>query len=139
MVHALERKDYNLAYFIAPCAVAWVTVFADYREKLKPVMPTVDQVSYRNEEFGDKISAAETAVIIEDMRQKLEDPEIKRQELQDKLNERDMVFIPAGGLRAGTEQSGREDESPRPDVQIEADLRRNHRCLRSNGLQAVAY
>ena len=49
----MERKEYNLAFVIAPCAAVWVTAIADYREKLKPVMPTVDQVYYRNEEFGD--------------------------------------------------------------------------------------
>ena len=70
---------------------------------------------------------------------KLEDPEIKRQGLQGKLDERDMIFIPAGGLRTGTEQSGREDESPRPNVQIQADLGKNHRRLRSIGSQAIAY
>ena len=36
------------------------------------------------------------------MRQKIGALEIKRQELQNKLNERAMIFIPADRLRIGT-------------------------------------
>ena len=64
--------------------------------------------------------AREVTVGIDEMREQIEDLESKRQKLQDKLNERDMIFIPAGRLKMGTDQSGHDDENPQHDVQIKA-------------------
>ena len=120
----MEIEDWNLALVIALCAVVWMKIFADYRKKMMRVLPTVDQVAHRKQEFGNKISQAENlareiTVGIDEMRQKIEDLESKRQKLQDKLNERDMIFIPAG-RQMGTDQSGHDDENPQHDVQIKA-------------------
>ena len=121
----MEIEDWNLALVIALCAVVWMKIFADYRKKMMRVLPTVDQVAHRKQEFGNKISQAENlarevTVGIDEMREQIEDLESKRQKLQDKLNERDMIFIPAGRLKMETDQSGQDDENPQHDVQIKA-------------------
>ncbi|MCH2660755.1 SUMF1/EgtB/PvdO family nonheme iron enzyme [bacterium] len=121
----MEIEDWNLALVIALCAVVWMKIFADYRKKMMRVLPTVDQVAHRKQEFGNKIAQAENlareiTVGIDEMREQIEDLESKRQKLQDKLNERDMIFIPAGRLKMGTDQSGHDDENPQHDVQIKA-------------------
>ena len=86
MVRAVEIEDWNLALVIALCAVVWMKIFADYRKKMMRVLPTVDQVADRKKEFGNLIYQAENlaweiTVGIDEMRQKIEDLESKRQKL----------------------------------------------------------
>ena len=113
----MEIEDWNLALVIALCAVVWMKIFADYRKKMMRVLPTVDQVAHRKQEFGNKIAQAENlareiTVGIDEMREQIEDLESKRQKLQDKLNERDMIFIPAGRLKMGTDRQGTMTKAP---------------------------
>ena len=57
----MEMEDWTYALAIALSAVVWVTIFVDYRKKLMRVMPAVDQVSHRKQEFSNKISEAENS------------------------------------------------------------------------------
>lgn len=119
----MEDWTYGLA--IALWAVLWVTIFVDYRKKLMLVMPSVEQVSSRKHDFTTKISEAknsaqEIEVNIDGMRREIEALESKRQELQDKLNEREMVFIQAGRFKMGSDQVGRDNENPEHSVQVKA-------------------
>lgn len=108
----MEMEDWTYALAIALSAVVWVTIFVDYRKKLMRVMPAVDQVSHRKQEFSNKISEAENsaqeiAMSIDGMRREIEGLEDQRVELQDKLNEQEMIFISAGQLKLGSDQVGR--------------------------------
>ena len=74
----MEIEDWNLALVIALCAVVWMKIFADYRKKMMRVLPTVDQVAHRKQEFGNKIAQAENlareiTVGIDEMREQIED------------------------------------------------------------------
>ena len=82
----MEIEDWNLALVIALCAVVWMKIFTDYRKKMMRVLPTVDQVAHRKQDFGNKIAQAENlareiTVGIDEMHQKIEDLESKRQKL----------------------------------------------------------
>ena len=73
----MEMEDWTYALAIALAAVVWVTIFVDYRKKLMRVMPAVDQVSHRKQEFSNKISEAENsaqeiAMSIDGMRREIE-------------------------------------------------------------------
>jgi formylglycine-generating enzyme required for sulfatase activity len=121
----MEMEDWTYALAIALSAVVWVTIFVDYRKKLMRVMPAVDQVSHRKQEFSNKISEAENsaqeiAMSIDGMRREIEGLEDQRVELQDKLNEQEMIFISAGQLKMGSDQVGRENENPEHPVQVKA-------------------
>jgi formylglycine-generating enzyme required for sulfatase activity len=54
------------------------------------------------------------------MRREIEKLEEQRQDLQDKLNEQEMLSIPAGRLKMGSDEVGRENENPEHVVQIKA-------------------
>ena len=121
----MEMGDWTYGLAIALCAVLWVTIFVDYRKKLMRVMPGVEQVSGRKQEFSNKISeiessAKDTVLSIDDMRREIEKLEEQRQDLQDKLNEQEMLSIPAGRLKMGSDEVGRENENPEHVVQIKA-------------------
>ena len=57
---------------------------------------------------------------LDDMREEILQLEDKRQELQEKLNPMEMVKIPAGRLRMGTNLANHEDENPEHRVNIKA-------------------
>ncbi|HIG52404.1 MAG TPA: formylglycine-generating enzyme family protein [Candidatus Latescibacteria bacterium] len=119
----MEDWTYGLA--IALWAVLWVTIFVDYRKKLMLVMPSVERVASRRHDFSTKISEAENSaqeisVNIDNVRREIAELEDRRREFQDKLNEREMVFISAGSFRMGSNQDGRENETPQHPVQIKS-------------------
>ena len=117
--------DWTYGMGIILCAVLWVHIFIDYRRKLMRVMPGVEQVASRKREFNDKISATETSYSdcvshIEKLRTEIIAMEQKRLDLLVKLNEGEMVPVPAGTLRMGSNLAGRENENPEHKVQIKA-------------------
>ncbi len=119
----MEDWTYGLA--IALCAVLWVMIFVDYRKKLMLVMPSVKHVSSRRHDFSTKISEAdisaqEISVNIDSVRREISELEDRRQEFQDKLNEREMVFISVGSFKLGSDLVGRENENPEHLVQAKA-------------------
>ena len=115
--------DWTYGMGIILCAVLWVHIFIDYRRKLMRVMPGVEQVASRKREFSDKISETETSYVdcvshIEKLRTDIVSMEQKRLDLQAKLNEREMVLVPAGSLRMGSNLAERESENPEHKVQV---------------------
>jgi formylglycine-generating enzyme required for sulfatase activity len=115
--------DWTYGMGIILCAVLWVHIFIDYRRKLMRVMPGVEQVASRKREFSDKISETETSYAdcvshIEKLRTDIVSMEQKRLDLQAKLNEREMVLVPAGSLRMGSNLAERESENPEHKVQV---------------------
>jgi len=100
-------------------------IFVDYRKKLMLVMPSVKHVSSRRHDFSTKISEAEISaqgmsVYIDRVRREISELEDRRQEFQDKLNEREMVFIFVGSFKMGSDLVGRENENPEHLVQVKA-------------------
>jgi len=120
-------EDWALALGIVLCAILWVHIFVDYRRKLTRVIPGVEEVERRKRECNEKISNVEASRVetvnqLEEMRQEIERMEEQRVELQCKLNERDMVTIPAGTLRMGSNSPDKEDENPEHRVHIKSFL-----------------
>lgn len=118
-------EDWTSGVAIALCAVLWVMIFVDYRKKLMLVMPRVEHVSSRRHDFSTKISevensAQEISVNIDSVRREISELEDRRLEFQDKLNEREMVFISAGLFKMGSDLVGRENENPEHLVQVKA-------------------
>ena len=117
--------DWTYGLAIALCAILWVLIFVDYRKKLMLVMPKVEHVSSRRHDFSSKISEAENSaqeisVNIDSVRREISELEDRRQEFQDKLNEREMVFISVGSFKMGSDLVGRENENPEHLVQVKA-------------------
>ena len=118
-------EDWTYGPAIALCAVLWVMIFVDYRKKLMLVMPSVEHVASRRHDFSTKISEAENSaqeisVNIDSVRREISELEDRRLEFQDKLNEREMVFISAGLFKMGSDLVGRENENPEHLVQVKA-------------------
>lgn len=118
-------EDWALGLGIVLCTIFWIHIFIDYRRKLTRVMPGVEEVSLRKKEFNDKISNVEASRLeilnqLEDMRQDIVGMEEQRVDLQTKLNEREMVKVPAGTLRMGSNSPNQEDENPEHKVQIKS-------------------
>ncbi len=116
-------EDWTYGVGIALCALLWVHIFIDYRKKLMRVMPGVEQVASRKREFNDKISEAESSRAdmvgqIEGLRDGIDGMEEERRELQEKLNQREMVLVPAGDLRMGSNSPGHEEENPEHKVRL---------------------
>ena len=57
---------------------------------------------------------------IDRVRREISELEDRRQEFQDKLNEREMVFIFVGSFKMGSDLVGRENENPEHLVQVKA-------------------
>lgn len=117
--------DWTVALGMLIVAVLWVQIFMDYRKKLMRLMPSVSQVSLRRQEINTQISEAQnTTQSIEsqmaEARREIEELEERRVELQNKLNPLEMVHIPAGKFRMGTNDPTREDENPEHMPQISA-------------------
>ena len=117
--------DWTYGLAIALCPILWVMIFVDYRKKLMLVMPRVEHVSSRRHDFSSKISEAENSaqeiyVNIDRVRREISELEDRRQEFQDKLNEREMVFISVGSFKMGSDLVGRENENPEHLVQVKA-------------------
>lgn len=117
--------DWTAGLGILIVAVLWIQIFIDYRRKLVKIMPSVTTVSSRRDEISTQISDSETSTqSIQSQllaaQKDLEELEERRVELQDKLNPREMVLIPAGKLRMGTNDPTREDENPEHIVNISA-------------------
>jgi formylglycine-generating enzyme required for sulfatase activity len=88
-------------------------------------MPTVSQVSTRRKEITKEIDDGATALQsitgkMASSRKELDDLEERRIELQLQLNPLEMLMIPAGRLRMGTNTPGREDENPEHLVSVKA-------------------
>jgi hypothetical protein len=100
-------------------------IFVDYRKKFMLVMPRVEHMSSRRHDFSSKISEAENSaqeisVNIDSVRREISELEDRRQEFQDKLNEREMVFISVGSFKMGSDLVGRENENPEHLAQVKA-------------------
>jgi formylglycine-generating enzyme required for sulfatase activity len=106
-------------------AVIWIQIFVDYHRKLGKIMPTVSQVSTRRNEITKEIGDGATALQsiqgkMASASKELDDLEERRIELQQQLNPLEMLMIPAGRLRMGTNTPGREDENPEHLVSLKA-------------------
>ena len=120
-------EDWALALGIVLCAILWMHIFVDYRRKLTRVIPGVEEVERRKRECSEKISNVEASRVetvnqLEEMQQEIEKMEEQRVELQCKLNEQEMVTIPAGTLRMGSNSPDKEDENPEHKVHIKSFL-----------------
>jgi sulfatase modifying factor 1 len=89
------------------------------------LMPTVTEVAHRKSTMTARISSAETnaesiKLSMEQMRLEAETIEEQRLELQARLNPLEMVLIPAGRFRMGTNTmvKGRTDETPEHSVRL---------------------
>jgi sulfatase modifying factor 1 len=94
-------------------------------QEIDEYMPGVEQVASRKREFSDKISVTETSYAdcvseIEKLRSEIISMEQKRQEMQAKINEREMVLVPSVPLRMGSNLAGRDSENPEHKVQLKA-------------------
>ena len=108
--------DWPVSLGILVIAVIWIQIFVDYHRKLGKIMPTVSQVStWRNEitkEIGDGATVFQSIQgKMASASKELDDLEERRIELQQQLNPLEMLMIPAGRLRMGTNTPGREDET----------------------------
>ena len=117
--------DWTVAIGILVVAIVWIQIFLDYRKKLMRLMPTVNEVSTRMTNISSKISQAETSVAaiqmsIGDMQKEVSRLEEEREDLQAKLNPLDMILVPAGKFRMGTNEPGRTDENPEHMVTLKA-------------------
>jgi len=115
--------DWTVALGILLVAVLWIQIFVDYRRKLVRIMPSVNQVTNRKEEISTQITEAESEVetirmSIGEMHSEVKKLEEKRVELQEKLNPLEMVRVPAGRLRMGTNTPGLDDENPEHVVHL---------------------
>ncbi len=118
-------EDWTYGVGIALCAMLWIHIFVDYRRKLTRVIPGVEEVAFRKREFNDKITQAESdqldaQVEIDRLHEEIRAMEEKRRELQEKVNEREMVAVPAGTLRMGSNSPSHEDENPEHKVQVKS-------------------
>ena len=109
--------DWPVGLGILVVVVLWIQIFSDYRRKLGKIMPSVSQVSTRRNEISKEINSGESTLQsiqgqMTAAHKELEELEEKRIELQERLNPLEMVAIPAGRLRMGTNTPGREDENP---------------------------
>jgi len=117
--------DWTAAIGILIIMVLWIQIFLDYRRKLVRIMPGVSHVNSRKETISKEITEHQGNVMsIEELiintGKKIEKIEEERQELQAKLNPLEMILIPAGKLRMGTNSPGRVDENPEHQVSIRA-------------------
>ncbi|MFH1566455.1 MAG: SUMF1/EgtB/PvdO family nonheme iron enzyme [Gemmatimonadota bacterium] len=115
--------DWTVAIGIVVVAVLWVQIFLDYRRKLVRLMPTVSQATSRKADMSTQITAAESEVetirlSIGEMQKEIRQLEDRRVDLQDKLNPLEMVRVPAGKLRMGSNSPGRDDENPEHIVHV---------------------
>lgn len=118
-------EDWAYGLIIAICAVAWIHVFVDYRKKLMRVMPGVQEAASRRQEFTSKISESQTKAqdivsSMDDLRREQERLDDKRREFQEKLNEREMIHLPAGKFDMGSSMPLHEDENPERRVSLKA-------------------
>ena len=102
-------------------ALLWAQIFMDYRKKLMRIVPGVREVATKKAEFSTQIVDAESqskdfVESLESMRQEVDKLEEERQELQERLNPVEMVRIPAGKLKMGTNLANHEDENPEHGV-----------------------
>jgi formylglycine-generating enzyme len=116
-------EDWTYGLIIVVCGIAWVHIFVDYRRKLMRVMPGVEQVAARKREFSTQISEAKNnsdhiVHSIGDLQREIESLEEKRMEMQKKLNEAEMIFIPPGKFDMGSNIAGKEDENPEHKVTL---------------------
>ena len=117
--------DWSVAIGILFLAILWIQIFMDYRKKLMRLVPTVNQVSNRKSEITSQISSTESsAETIEmsmgEMNREIARLEEQRVELQEKLNPLDMILVPAGRIRIGTNTPGRPGENPEHVVELKA-------------------
>ena len=117
--------DWTAAIAILMLAVLWIQIFLDYRRKLVRIMPSVTQVHTRKDTISKEITEHEGNVsnieqFIVNTGREIESLEEERQELQAKLNPMEMILIPAGKFRMGTNSPGREDENPEHNMSVEA-------------------
>jgi sulfatase modifying factor 1 len=117
--------DWTAALGILVVAVLWVQIFLDYRRKLTRIMPSVSTVSSRRNEINSQISESESSTQslqgeITSAQREIAELEERRLELQLQLNPQEMVLVPAGRVRMGSNDPTREDENPEHLVQISA-------------------
>ena len=118
-------SDWTTAVGILILAVLWIQTFLDYRRKLVRLMPSAHEVSNRKEKVSKEITEHEGNVegitkLIADTGKEIGRLEDEREELQEKLNPSEMVLIPAGKFRMGTNMPGREDENPEHQLTMES-------------------
>jgi len=117
--------DWPVAVGILLVAIVWIQIFIDYRRKLVRLMPGLNAVTARKEEITTQISDTESELESiresqEQMRKEVEQLEKRRVKLQEELNPLEMVSIPAGELRMGTNPPGPDDENPQHPVSVSA-------------------
>ena len=115
--------EWTYGSIILVCAVAWVHIFVDYRKRLVRLMPGVEEISTRKEAFSTRISEAENNTqgfiqSIGDLHQEIKTLDEQRKELQQQLNEKEMVLIPAGKFEMGSSLAGHEEEQPLHTVRL---------------------
>ena len=118
-------EGWAYALVIVFSAVAWIHIFLDYRKKLMRVMPSVEEVSTRKKEFSSRISEAESnseniVHSMSDLKGEIEKLDEQRRELQEKVNRREMVLIPAGRFDMGSNLPARDEENPEHRVRMKA-------------------
>ena len=117
--------DWTFGLIIAACGIAWVYIFADYRKKLSRVMSGVQKTAARRLEFDQRIAESESHTrdlleTLEGLAEETKDLDLRRRDLQHRLNEKEMVRIPAGRFGMGSNAPGRDDENPEHEVHLEA-------------------
>ena len=115
--------DWTVALGILIVAVLFIQIFVDYRKKLTFLMPSATQISSRKEQMNVQISESENNLnsvrsTIDQMRREIDRLEENRIELQARLNPMEMIEVPAGKCRIGTNTPGREEENPEHLVTI---------------------
>lgn len=102
-------------------AILFIQIFVDYRKKLTRLMPSATEVTSRKEQMNAQIAESENnrnsvCAAINQMHREIERLEENRIELQARLNPLEMLEIPAGKFRMGTNTPGREEENPEHQV-----------------------
>lgn len=109
--------DWAYGLVIVICAVAWIHIFVDYRKKLMRVMPGIEETTSRKQEVNDRISVAESnseniARTMAGLNQEIAELEERRMDLQQQLNAKEMVHIPAGRFYMGSNIESYGEENP---------------------------
>ena len=119
----MEGWSVGAAIFIF--ALLWAQIFMDYRKKLMRIIPGVREVANRKQEFSSQIAEAETNTndfigSLDSMRNEIERLEEERQKLQEKVNPLEMIRIPAGKLKMGSNSTlaDQADENPEHEVRL---------------------
>ena len=106
-------------------ALLWTQIFMDYRKKLMQIMPGVREVTNRKHDFTAQIAETETnsqtiTSALHGAREEILKLEEQRRKLQEKINPLEMVLIPAGKFKMGSNLVNLDDENPERVVEMKA-------------------